>query len=277
MNDAHGPNREVLGLGVAQAIDPVCDRFEAAWKAAGVGGPRPRVEDYVEASAGSESETLLRELVLLDIHYRRRAGECPTADDYGARFPELEPTWLVHALSPSCAPPARAGGCAAAVAGEPGLADSPRSTQAAPLDLPDDQKAAAAVATIPRHLGDYRILREVGRGGMGVVYEAVQESLGRHVALKVLPFNSLLGPTYLERFRREARAAAKLHHTNIVPVYGVGEHEGVHYYAMQYIDGRGLDIVLREVKRMRTAPGRPEAGQHGLAVDVAESLVWRGY
>jgi eukaryotic-like serine/threonine-protein kinase len=78
-------------------------------------------------------------------------------------------------------------------------------------------------------LGDYRILREIGRGGMGVVYEAEQESLGRHVALKVLPGHALLDPRQLARFHREARAAARLHHTNIVPVFGVGEQDGLHY------------------------------------------------
>ena len=104
---------------------------------------------------------------------------------------------------------------------------------------------------MPQQLGEYRILREVGRGGMGVVYEAVQESLGRHVALKVLPFNSLISSVHLERFRREARAAARLHHTNIAPVYGVGEENGLHYYAMQYIQGLGLDEVLAELRRLR--------------------------
>src|SRR5262249_9672970 len=77
----------------------------------------------------------------------------------------------------------------------------------------------------PEQLGDYRILREIGRGGMGVVYEAIQESLGRHVALKVLVHNQQLRPIQLMRFQREARAAALLHHTNIVPVFGVGVHE----------------------------------------------------
>jgi hypothetical protein len=104
---------------------------------------------------------------------------------------------------------------------------------------------------IPRQLGEYHLLREVGRGGMGVLYEAVQESLGRHVALKVLPFHALLNPTQLERFHREARSAAHLHHTNIVPVFGVGEHEGIHYYAMQFIKGHGLDVVLKEVQGLR--------------------------
>ena len=100
-------------------------------------------------------------------------------------------------------------------------------------------------------LGDYRIVRELGRGGMGVVYEAEQESLGRHVALKVLPTSALLNVTYLERFKREAKAAARLHHTNIVPVFGVGEHDGVPYYAMQFIRGEGLDRVLVDVRRLR--------------------------
>jgi WD40 repeat protein/serine/threonine protein kinase/Flp pilus assembly protein TadD len=99
-------------------------------------------------------------------------------------------------------------------------------------------------------LGEYRILREIGHGGMGVVYEAVQESLGRHVALKVLPLHGRLNPTHLERFRREAKAAARLHHTNIVPVFGVGECKGIHYYAMQFIQGQGLNLVLEEVRRL---------------------------
>jgi WD40 repeat protein/serine/threonine protein kinase len=98
-------------------------------------------------------------------------------------------------------------------------------------------------------LGDYRLIREVGRGGMGVVYEAEQVSLGRHVALKVLPPQARDAKQRL-RFEREARAAAKLHHTNIVPVFGVGEHEGQPYYVMQYIQGLGLDEVLRELQRL---------------------------
>jgi WD40 repeat protein len=88
------------------------------------------------------------------------------------------------------------------------------------------------------------LVREVGRGGMGIVFEAVQESLGRRVALKILPPQASLNPTYLDRFRREAEAAARLHHTNIVPVYGVGEAGGVRFYAMQFIAGRGLDQFL---------------------------------
>ncbi len=112
------------------------------------------------------------------------------------------------------------------------------------------QGAAAALGreTIER-LGDYRIVRELGRGGMGIVYEAVQESLGRHVALKVLPRHSLLDPKKLARFQREAQAAAGLHHSNIVPVFGVGEDDGLHYYVMQLIPGQGLHEVLARLRR----------------------------
>jgi serine/threonine protein kinase/WD40 repeat protein/uncharacterized protein HemY len=135
-----------------------------------------------------------------------------------------------------------------------------------PGEATGDYTVADARRPPLERLGDYRILREVGRGGMGIVYEAEQESLGRHVALKVLPPHSLDNPTHLERFRREARAAGRLHHTNIVPVYGVGEwHVGddnspVHYYSMQFIQGEGLDKVLRDLRRLRNQPAPVSAG-----------------
>lgn len=104
----------------------------------------------------------------------------------------------------------------------------------------DTGRRRASVPQLER-LGDFRIVREVGRGGMGVVFEALQESLGRKVALKVLPQASLLTGNQLLRFQREAQIAARLHHSNIVPVFGSGESDGYHWYAMQFIAGRGLD------------------------------------
>ncbi len=97
-------------------------------------------------------------------------------------------------------------------------------------------------------IGDFEIVREVGRGGMGVVYEARQVSLSRRVALKMLPFAALLDSKQIARFRNEAQAAAQLHHPNIVPVHFVGADQGVHYYAMQFIDGRPLDAVLVDLR-----------------------------
>jgi serine/threonine protein kinase len=114
-----------------------------------------------------------------------------------------------------------------------------------------------AADTVIGTLGDYRLLREVGRGGMGVVYEAVQISLGRRVALKVLPFAAALDGRQLQRFKNEAQAAAHLHHTNIVPVYGVGCERGVHYYAMQFIDGRTLAAMIHELRQTAGLEGPP--------------------
>jgi eukaryotic-like serine/threonine-protein kinase len=96
-----------------------------------------------------------------------------------------------------------------------------------------------------QRLGEFRIIREIGRGGMGVVYEAVQTSLNRRVALKVLPANVVLSENAVERFDREAHTAGRLHHTNIVPVYVVGEESGISYYAMQFIRGRSLAHFLQ--------------------------------
>src|SRR5207237_7572076 len=110
-----------------------------------------------------------------------------------------------------------------------------------------------------RTLGDFRIVREVGRGGMGVVYEAEQLSLRRRVALKVLPYAGALDPRALQRFQNEAQAAACLHHTNIVPVHFVGSERGVHFYAMQFIDGQTLAALVRQLRQAERAQeaGRP--------------------
>jgi tetratricopeptide (TPR) repeat protein len=106
-------------------------------------------------------------------------------------------------------------------------------------------------------LGDFRIRGEAGRGGMGVVYEAEQVSLGRRVALKVLPLAASLDARHLQRFQNEARAAAQLHHPNVVPVYFVGCERGVHFYAMQFIDGKSLAALVQD---LRGQAGIPPAG-----------------
>jgi eukaryotic-like serine/threonine-protein kinase len=108
--------------------------------------------------------------------------------------------------------------------------------------------ANAGPAATGKRIGDFRIVREVGRGGMGVVYEAHQESLNRRVALKILPFAAVLDPRQIARFRNEAQAAAQLHHPHIVPVFAVGQENGVYYYAMQFVDGQSLEEAMRELR-----------------------------
>jgi eukaryotic-like serine/threonine-protein kinase len=167
---------------------------------------------------------------------RQRRGEHPSLAEYTSKYPELAdeirdlfPALLmIEELKLARDEQRMAGG----VADQAAL---PADHRGRPMD----------------RMGDYRLVREIARGGMGVVYEAVQESLGRHVALKVLPRNRWLGPAQIERFQLEARSAARLNHGNIVPVYGVGEHEGVHFYAMQFIEGHGLDAIIKELRRLR--------------------------
>jgi serine/threonine protein kinase len=165
------------------------------------------------------------------------AGRRPDRRQYAVRFPDL-----ADALTP--------------------YLDALDLFQAAPRLHSSAGRLAAAGPPPAEPLGDFRIVREIGRGGMGIVYEAVQMSLGRRVALKVLPFAAALDAKQLQRFQNEAQAAAQLHHTNIVPVYAVGVERGVHYYAMQLIEGQNLaDLVAQlrpgepAVTRNRPAPG----------------------
>ncbi len=127
------------------------------------------------------------------------------------------------------------------------------------LKADDTQKSHTDPAAVDfsglKQLGDYVIIREVGRGGMGVVFEAVHQSLGRRVALKVMLEKELESEKNITRFRREAQAAAKLHHTNIVSVFGVGESSGYHYYVMEYIDGISLKSAVRSLTRGESSDG----------------------
>jgi WD40 repeat protein/serine/threonine protein kinase len=109
----------------------------------------------------------------------------------------------------------------------------------------------------PPQLGDYQILREIGRGGMGIVYEAEQLSMRRKVALKILPLAAMLDPKRLERFHNEVRAAAALDHPHCVPIYAVGEERGVHYYAMKLIRGQSLARVIEELRNRDALADRP--------------------
>jgi serine/threonine protein kinase len=163
---------------------------------------------------------------------RHRRGERPSLTEYADKYPDLAGD--IRELFPALIKMEQL---------RPNRGDCPK------LDLGDN---ASAVFKLQR-LGDYRILREIGRGGMGIVYEAEQEALGRRVALKVLLGPAAQDAKLLARFRRESRTAAQLHHTNIVPVFDVGQQGNLCYYAMQFIRGQALDEVFRELQRL---PGR---------------------
>ena len=170
------------------------------------------------------------ELLADDFVRRQRAGENPTIEEYCSQHPELADE--IRDVFPALAVIEQV---------VPDSADLDESART--LHSPDHQPIES--------VGDYRVLREIGRGGMGVVYEAEQESLGRRVALKVLPRHAATDEKSLLRFQREARAAAKLHHTNIVPVFEVGHDKEYSFYAMQLIKGQGLDHVIDDLLDLR--------------------------
>ena len=155
---------------------------------------------------------------------RRRRGERATVEEYAERYPNLAEE--IRELFP------------AVIAME-------KLNQRAQVDFrPSHQDISV------EQLGDFRVISEVARGGMGIVYEAEQVTLGRRVAVKVLPQMALRNEKDVLRFHREARTSAKLHHTNIVPVFGVGEQDGMHYIVMQFIQGVGLDEIRSELRRL---------------------------
>jgi len=175
---------------------------------------------------------------------RYRAGERPSLKEYIDRYPNLADD--IRTLFPAMV-----------------------EIEQAEEDRQEEEAPAEPAAPQLERLGDFRILREVGKGGMGIVYEAEQVSLGRHVALKVLPKKMLLEGKARRRFEREAKAAARLHHTNIVPVFGVGEDDGLPYYVMQFIQGLGLDEVLEELTRMQSKGATATGSLPGQALRVS--------
>jgi serine/threonine protein kinase/Flp pilus assembly protein TadD len=179
---------------------------------------------------------------------RQRRGEKPDLEEYAARYSQAAPI-LREVLA------------SLQVLGLSGLAKASGPDSVSSRDEP-----------MAGLLGDFRIIREIGRGGMGMVFEAEQISLARRVALKVLPFAATMDPRQLLRFQNEARAVAQLHHTNIVPVHYVSCERGVHFYAMQYIDGHSLATAIAELRgRADSVPTKPQpapAPQPAATVDA---------
>lgn len=200
-------------------IEQICDEFEEAWQA----GQHPKLESFLRQLKGGTrlQEVLLKQLLPLELEYRWRAGEVPRPAEYEMRFPSLT-----------------------------GVDEQIAAARREAFDLNPGENL------LPERIGDYRLLRLIGRGGMGVVYEALHEPTQRPAALKMLSRMSQADKIARERFNREAEATAKLTHPNIVQVYEVGEHQGQPFLALEYIAGPSLADAL---KKSRQSP-REAAG-----------------
>jgi serine/threonine protein kinase len=243
--------------------EQVCDRFEASWQA----GRRPRLEDYLAGVPEPERSAVLRELILLEIDYRRLAGEQPSPDEFLARFPNLDHTWVAGVLAETAPPGTRS------PRGAPGESAAGTAIQGTAFPFLEPALAADELG----RLGPYRVLGLVGQGGMGVVFRAVDTALDRAVALKVMRPALLADDAARQRFLREARAAAAVEHDHIVPIFHVGEARGVPFIAMPLLRGESLQGRLQREGKLTPAEalrvGRETA--EGLAAAHAAGLIHR--
>jgi serine/threonine protein kinase len=226
MSENSSSRFEQMPLASKRRIDAVCACFEEAWRTG-----RPALESFCNGVPTEDVPALLCELLYIDVECRRRLGETPVAGDYVARFPGREP--VVQEVFPT-------------------IEIGPKGTISD--ELP-------AVTEEGLHVPGYRIIDELGRGGMGVVYRAKHLALKRTVALKFILTGSKASPRHQARFRHEAELIARLRHPNIVQIYDIGEVEGQMFLALEYAEGGSL----RE--RLHGRPVEPRA-----AVQIIEPV-----
>jgi WD40 repeat protein len=295
MSEQPSLKRTRLPAAWGRHVDQVCDRFEAAWQA----GQQPQLEDYLQAAAtAAERGLLLRELILLEADYRHRAGRALQPQEYLQRFPELDPAWLAQALAAAPAadqeplplPPApepNPADTAVQAPGEPGQhLRCPHCHN--PLHLKDAgpeevlcpacgssfrvRDARPTATTGPgRTLGRFQLLERVGVGAFGAVWKARDTQLDRVVALKIPHAGLLAEPQELERFHREARAAAQLRHPGIVTVHEVVLLEGLPAIVADFIEGVPLKDLL-QTRRLTFSEAAALVADVAEALDYAHSL-----
>lgn len=201
-------------------ISAACDRFEARWAA----GDRVAIEEVLGQVAGDIRPVLLQELIQIEVWWRRQHEETPSSKDYLARFPEhmaiVQTAWnQLEQCQTISAPPG-------------GIPMVPLPPNAIAPKARWDGKSG--------EFGDYELLEEIARGGMGIVFKARQKLLNRPVALKMILSGQIASQEEVLRFNAEASAAANLDHPGIVPIFEIGQHEGQHYFSMAFVEGMSL-------------------------------------
>ena len=227
MSDAHPRDREAPNVALARQVDAICRKFEADWRA----GRRPAIGDYL-GEVDEEGRLFLRaELEALESELRQ-------AEETAAL---REPGLVVQAatITPTDLPTSPIPGMARLSVHDEATLDRRDQTTVEPGTTRPIQPAASSPDRV-RYFGDYELIREIARGGMGVVYRARQVSLNRPVALKMILAGQLAGEAEIKRFYLEAEAAANLDHPGIVPIYEIGEHEGQHFFSMGFVEGTSL-------------------------------------
>ncbi len=236
-------------------LDERCLRFEAAWQATKLTASAPHLETFLEDTPEELRRPLLRELIRIDAEYRRRGGRSVSLDEYLTQFPDLDREWLAQFLTPTLVGNSRS-------LTEPGLPAGVDSVSPAATVVGDQTASGRRPG---RSLGNYELLEEIARGGMGVVYRARQRNLNRIVALKMIRAGDLASGEEHRRFQDEAQHAAQLDHPHIVPIYEVGEYEGLPYFSMKLVEGGSL---ARHLPRIRQHLHRAI----GLLITVAEAV-----
>jgi serine/threonine-protein kinase len=222
---------------IAERIDSLRDAFETSLRA----GENPKIETMLGAVGVTWRPELLRQLLVVELDYRGRAGEVSTVDAYRDRFPRFE-----EVIERVFGSGDQSHGLPDQTAGTP-LAGAVEQTT---IDAGHTPETRSDAGVLPRegdrirYFGDYELERNLGQGGMGVVYAARQMSLNRPVALKLIRDGEFASADDRRRFQNEAEAVALLDHPNIVPIYEVGEHEGRRYFSMKLVSGGSLEKRL---------------------------------